>query len=219
MLFSFNDIDYSIGTDRVLKSPLSGGLNAGEVLVVRGASGSGKSTLLRVLSRLQAGIGGEAFLEDVSWSMISGPLWRADVHYLAQKAALFDGTVAQNLAKPFEARITGGRRVFDSARARELMDQLLLDENMWDRDARTLSGGEASRLAFVRSLLVEPRVLLLDEPTAALDEKSREAFYVVLSRWIVQNSRGALLVSHNEDYNRLSGSIHFLDLENRRGGL
>jgi len=215
MLFKFIDITYSIG-ERELKNPLSGSVSAGEVLVVRGPSGSGKSTLLRVLSRLQMGSGGEAFLEDKSWSGIPGPAWRADVHYLAQKTALFDGTVADNLAKPFEVRLTGGRRSFDPARAGDLMEMLLLDKAIWDRDARTLSGGEASRLAFIRSLIVDPRILLLDEPTAALDEKSREAFYRVLSRWVGQ-SRAALLVSHTEDYKQLSNNIHFLDIETRGG--
>ncbi|KJR98568.1 MAG: ABC transporter [Peptococcaceae bacterium BRH_c4a] len=217
MIFKFIDITFSIGTERELKNPLSGLVNPGEVLVVRGPSGSGKSTLLRVLSRLQTGSGGEAFLEDKSWSGIPGPVWRADVHYLAQKTALFDGTVAENLAKPFETRLTGGRRAFDPSGARELMEKLLLDNAMWDRDVRTLSGGEASRLAFVRSLAVDPRVLLLDEPTAALDERSREAFYLVLSRWVGQNGRAVLLVSHTEDYKQLSNSIRFLDIETRGG--
>lgn len=217
MLFNFDNITYSLGIHQDRKISVSGDLNDKSVMVVRGPSGSGKSTLLRVLSRLQNCSAGEAYLQGQSWKVITATNWRSKVHYLAQKPALFDGTVAENLTKPFEIRSMDSKQLnFEQAKA--IMEDLLLPAGLWEQDARTLSGGEAARLAFVRALLIDPTVLLLDEPTSALDEKSRKAFYNVLSGWLNLPGKGALLISHNNDFHELS-RISFLDIESTQGGI
>ena len=211
MLFEFNAITYTLGSEITRKIAVTGGVNAGEVLIVRGPSGAGKSTLLRILSRLQPATGGKAFLQGKDWLQIMPTTWRASIHYLAQKPVLFDGTVADNLAKPFETKV-GIRKSLDINRAKELMKLLLLSPELWDQDARTVSGGEASRLAFIRALLIDPMVLLLDEPTAALDEPARQAMYRVLSTWLKSADHAALLISHNNDYQQLN-NVSFLDIK------
>ncbi|WP_066633128.1 ABC transporter ATP-binding protein [Desulfolucanica intricata] len=210
MLFEFKDIKYTLGNESERNIVVSGVVDSGEVLIVRGPSGAGKSTLFRILSRLQPSSGGEAFLQGKSWLQIPSTSWRINVHYLAQKPALFDGTVADNLAKPFETRAVGQRKL-DKDRAKELMERLHLSLELWNQDARTVSGGEASRLAFIRALLVDPVVLLLDEPTAALDEPARQALYGVLSEWLKATNRAALLISHNNDYLQLE-HIKYIDI-------
>lgn len=212
MFFRFKDIRYSLGIDRRREVVVSGSVASGEVLVVRGPSGAGKSTLLRVLARLQPCISGEVFLKGESWLKIDSTIWRAAVHYVAQNPAIFDGTVADNLAKPFELRVIKNRKKFDLNKAKALLDELLLlSPDFLEQDARTLSGGEVARLAFARSLLIEPSVLLLDEPAAPLDGKSREAFYRVLYRWLSVPGRAAVLVSHDEGY-KLLERFSFLDI-------
>jgi len=216
MHFQFKDITYTLGFGQSRQVTVSGSIAAGEVLVVRGYSGSGKSTLLRILARLQPCDGGEAYLEGKSWLQIPGAVWRADVHYLAQKPALFDGTVAGNLAKPFETRLLS-KKGLNPDQARAYMKKLLLGEDLWEQDARTLSGGEAARLAFVRALLIDPKVMLLDEPAAALDEESRRALHLTLSQWLEGPSRAALLVTHNNDYEGLH-RVSFLDIGKQQRG-
>ncbi len=218
MLFSFNNITYTFGPGHSNQIKVSGSLAGGEVLVVRGPSGAGKSTLLRVLSRLQPCLSGEGFLNGESWLQMPGSIWRASVHYIAQKPAVFDGTVADNLVKPFEIRAVNGKKAFDPGLAKALMEKLLLASGLWNQDARTLSGGEVARLAFVRALLIEPQVLLLDEPVAALDDKSRKAFYSALSDWLTGLNRGAVLVSHNNDDLEFLHRVSYLDLANRQEG-
>jgi len=212
LLFNFNNLRYSLGMERKREVAVSGSVAGGEVLVVRGPSGAGKSTLLRILARLQPCIGGEAFLKGRSWREIPGTEWRSEVHYVAQKPVLFDGTVADNLALPFESRMLREKKTFDLERVKVYLEKLLLSQPGFLRqDARTLSGGEAARLVFARALLVGPSVLLLDEPAAPLDGKSREAFYRVLSGWLNASGRAAVLVSHDGDYKYLD-KFSFLDI-------
>lgn len=199
-LFEFQAVSYSLGREGGRPVVVSGAAGDGEVLVVQGPSGAGKTTLLRILARLIPCPGGEAFLAGESWHRIPGPAWRSTVHYLAPKPALFDGTVGANLAMPFETRLMRGKKTFEPEPARKMMDDLLLPADLWDQDARTLSGGEAARVALVRALGVDPRVLLLDEPAAALDPVAREAFYRLLAGWLGGGGRAALLVSHGDGF-------------------
>lgn len=217
MLFEFKDITYTLGNEGKRNIVVSGAVKAGETLIVRGPSGVGKSTLFRILARLQPAIGGKAFLNGKSWLQIAPTVWRVNIHYLAQQAAIFDGTVADNLSKPFATKITG-QKSFDINRAKELMEKLYLSQELWHQDARTLSGGEAARIAFIRSLLIDPMILLLDEPTAALDELAREALYKVLADWLKASDHAALLISHNNDYQQLALTT-FVDLKPLKRGV
>lgn len=207
MLLTIENLTYQLGQEQGRQITVSGQLAEGSVLVVRGPSGAGKSTLLRILARLQPGLGGEVKLQGTSWRGVAPTVWRTKVHYVAQQPALFEGTVADNLAIPFTTGLAKGKE-WSEAKARELLAKLRLPAGLWQQDAKTLSGGEAARLSFVRALLFDPPVLLLDEPTAALDEAARKALYQVLGQWLAKGGRGALLISHNDDYQGLSQVSH-----------
>ncbi len=82
----------------------------------------------------------------------------------------------------------------------------MLPAEMLERDALTLSVGEASRVALIRALIAEPRILLLDEPTSALDANAAEALAALLQKWISTGKRGIVGASHDEDFlDRLPG--------------
>ncbi|MCL0080640.1 ATP-binding cassette domain-containing protein [Peptococcaceae bacterium] len=208
MLLNFKNITYPLGTSQKRQILTSGTLNAGEILLVHGPSGCGKSTLLRVLTRLQPCSGGEVFLNGKSWSTVSNTAWRIQVHYLSQKPVLFNETVAVNLARPFTTHLFKNKKELDLTLAKKIMDDLLLPADIWEQNAKTLSGGEMARIAFVRALLIDPTIMLLDEPTAALDQKSRQAFYQVLSAWLTTSNKGALLISHHDDLEMLKPAAH-----------
>ncbi len=145
-------------------------------------------------------------LHGTSWKDFSPVQWRRRVHYLAQKPALFDGTVRDNLQKPFELAAVKQDLQFDPAKAAELMERLFLPDDMLDQDARTLSGGEASRIAMVRALLVEPSVLLLDEPLSALDRKAADSVLELVAGWLRETpGRGVVMVSHVGELDWLPG--------------
>lgn len=196
----------------------SGCVQEGGVLNICGPSGSGKTTLLRVLARLKESVKGEILFRGESWSSFSPANWRRLVHYLAQKPVIFDGSVLQNLARPYElAAVKKAGLRFNRDRAVELMEQVLLGPELLDQDARTLSGGETSRLALVRALVADPQVILMDEPLAALDQKSASAVLKLVERWLnSQEGRGIVLVSHVGDFAEMP-RLSVINLDAQRG--
>lgn len=191
----------------------SGWLIKGEVLAVRGPSGSGKSTLLKMLARLLAPDSGAILYQGRDSTMISPQEWRRKIQYLAQKPVMFEGSVEQNLLLPFSLSVIARDVSYDWVQADKYMRELGLSTEMLSQDAPTLSGGEAARIALIRSLLINPEILLLDEPTAYLDEANRKRLIAVLQQWIQEKPwRAMIIVSHQpEDLLELP-NLRFLDL-------
>ena len=192
----------------------SGQLISDTMLAIRGVSGSGKSTLLKILARLLRPDGGEVFFKGRNWVDIPPQEWRTRVHYVAQKPIIFEGSVAANLQLPFTLKIIQQEHSFRMEEASRLLETVLLPRSILTQPAQTLSGGEAARVAMVRALLLEPQVLLLDEPTAYLDSDSSRAVMGLLTEWLEGSSRGIVIVSHNpDDLKELPLPVHWLDLE------
>ena len=171
-------------------------LAVGEVVDITGPSGSGKTTLLRVLARLLPGVAGVLVLDGAPAEKIAPQEWRASVALLPQKPAIVEGDVRANLLLPWTLRIRHARvrptdAALDGALARVQLDDIALD-----RDASRLSVGQAARVALLRVLLTEPRVLLLDEPDAALDDASADAVSA-LTREFVEGGGGVVRVRHH----------------------
>jgi putative ABC transport system ATP-binding protein len=183
------------GPARVLDD-MSLSVSAGELVDVVGPSGCGKTTLLRVLARLLPGATAELALDGVSADRIAPGVWRAQVALLPQRPAIAEGDVRANLLLPWSLRIHAGHpRPSDDA-LRAALGHVGLDDIALDRDAARLSVGQAARVALMRVLLTEPRVLLLDEPDAALDEASSDAV-TELTREFAQGGGAVVRVRHH----------------------
>jgi putative ABC transport system ATP-binding protein len=183
-LLSFKDLTRTLD-DEGRRLVVSGQVETGQVLYVQGPSGSGKSTLLRILGRLLTASGGEAWLQGRSWKDIPAPQWRLKVQYLSQKPVVFDGTVEDNLLMPFRFKLLSQRPSPSPGQIKDYLERLKLPASLLEQSAKTLSGGEAARMALIRALLLEPEVLLLDEPTAYLDEDNRQHLLTWERNWIL----------------------------------
>jgi tungstate transport system ATP-binding protein len=166
----------------------------GEVLAVIGPNGSGKSTLLRVAGLLERPTAGRvsfrARVVDAGHALAE----RRRMATVFQQPLLADLTVAENVALGLTfRRVAAGP---GEARVGRWLERLNITP-LRDRRARTLSGGEAQRVALARALVVEPDLLLLDEPFAGLDEPSRSALLPDLAAILRGDRVTTILVSHD----------------------
>jgi molybdate transport system ATP-binding protein len=170
-----------------------------ETLVLVGESGAGKTTVLRLLAGLDEPdegsirLQGEAYFEKDAG--VSVPAWRRDVAYLSQDYALFPHLSAgDNVA--FGLRANGLRARDARARAARALERVGLGDVARHRPGQ-LSGGQQQRVALARALVLEPSVLLLDEPLSALDLQSRGELRAELRTVLQGPARMSVYVTHN----------------------
>jgi putative ABC transport system ATP-binding protein len=193
VLFELEDVTYSRGGKVVLQE-VSARLPVGASSLL-GPSGCGKSTLLRLLNRLADPRSGRVSYEGRDVREYDPLALRREVSLVPQLPALVDGTVHDNVA--YGPRLAG--RSFD---ARSCLELAGLDPAFEDRDAAKLSVGEQQRVMLARALALEPRVLLLDEPTAALDQAARDAVERTLKHLRSRTAISLVVVTHDVEQAR-----------------
>lgn len=182
-----------------LLQPYSLEVRAGDSVVLTGATGSGKSLLLRSLAMLDPIGAGELHFGGVAVRAATVPRYRSQVAYVRQRPAMLEDTVEQNLRLPNTLAIHAGRR-FDVEAARRLLDTLGQPPGFLAKRARDLSGGETQIVALIQVLLLDPIILLLDEPTAALDRGTTVAVEKMLQGWANGGEPKALvMVTHSPE--------------------
>lgn len=183
----------------------------GSLVGLLGPSGSGKSTLLRVMAGLEPADSGRIWLEGQEATSLS--LQQREIGFVFQNYALFPHlTVSQNIS--FGLDIRNIDPDLKNQRVQELL-QLVQLEKFATRYPSQLSGGQRQRVALARALAVEPKVLLLDEPFAALDSKIRKQLRYWLRNLHHQISVTTVFVTH--DYQEAMELAHeIVVLENGR---
>lgn len=178
-------------------------LVAGQRVALYGPSGSGKTLLLRTLAWLDPLDEGNVFWRGERLHGSRLPAYRRQAIYLHQRATLFEGTVYQNLLKPYQLKSNAGLN-FSRERILGWLRQLGRSAELLDKRASDLSGGETQLVALLRAIQLDPQVLLLDEPTAALDPQVTGAVEQLVDLWYQTQaeSRALVWVSHNRDQSR-----------------
>ena len=169
---------------------------AGEKVAVLGRNGAGKSTLLQGLSGMMQPVAGEVLLDDLAMHQIDPADVRRDVGLLTQSSRLFHGTLRENLMlgapqATLEAVWQALSMVGAAGFVKQLRDGL---EHMVLEGGKGLSGGQIQGLLLARLLLREPTVVLLDEPSAAMDEVVERQFIQRFKQWSVE--RTVVIATH-----------------------
>ena len=200
-LFGASDLACTVA-GRPLWRGVGFSLRAGESLGIAGASGTGKTLLLRTLAGLRPADDGQIRLAGKRMQEYAMPAYRSRVVYLAQRPALPEGRVRDALAAPFALRVHRGKH-FEIGRAQDLLRELGVEAAFLEQSTAELSGGQAQIAALVRALLIDPTVLLLDEPTASLDPDRSARVEALLQAWRAHEHprggpHGCLWVSHDQ---------------------
>jgi len=166
----------------------------GEFFALLGPSGSGKSTLLRLLAGFNRANAGRVRIAGADVAAL--PPWQRDVGMVFQNYALWPHlTVGENVAFGLEERRWARERI--RARVRDVLDLVSLN-GYDDRRPGQLSGGQQQRVAIARTLAIEPRVLLLDEPLSNLDAKLRASTGLELKRLQRRLGITTVFVTHDQ---------------------
>jgi putative ABC transport system ATP-binding protein len=208
--FLLRDVSQRRGT-RILLDGISLDLPRGGFTALIGPSGAGKTSLLRLLNRLDQPASGviEFFGRPLAEYRVRE--LRRRVGFVFQAPVMFAGTVRENLQVAHELAKTDVPKV-DDRRAAELLDLAGLDASYAERQAADLSGGEKHRVSIARALTTNPEVLLLDEPTAALDPEVADRLMHTLAHLRETTGITMVMVTHRLREARV-GATHVVMLE------
>jgi ATP-binding cassette, subfamily B, multidrug efflux pump len=208
----FRHLTFAYG-DHVVLRDVSAVLAAGTTTAIVGATGSGKSTLLNLLPRLQDPPPGTVLIDGVDIRDIPLDLLRGAIGFVPQEPFLFSATLAQNIAFGARGEQDRSERIAEAARIARLDADVADFPNGYDtmigERGLTLSGGQKQRTAIARALLVEPRILVLDDALSAVDTYTEEEILGRLRG--VMKQRTSIIVSHRVSTVRGADQILVLD--------
>ncbi|MEN3112484.1 ABC transporter ATP-binding protein [Uliginosibacterium paludis] len=192
---SLRDIDFRYGNRSVIRN-LSLDIRPGEMIGLVGHSGSGKSTLVNLICRFYDVSGGSIAIDGVDIRNVALADFRRNIGLVLQEPFLFFGTIAENIAygKPGATRA----EVIAAARAAHAHEFILRLPQGYDsivgERGQGLSGGERQRISIARALLIDPRILIMDEATSAVDTETEKEIQRALDNLV--QGRTTIAIAH-----------------------
>ena len=210
-MLSVKHLKKKFGKINVLKD-ISFDVEKGDILAIVGPSGSGKSTLLRCLNMLEVPTSGKIIFEGVNLTSKDAnlSLVREKMGMVFQQFNLFDHlTVMENLTlAPIKLKVMGEGNA--KRKAIELLKMIDLYDKI-DTYPSSLSGGQKQRIAIIRTLMMEPDIILFDEPTSALDPLMVGDVLDLIKR-LANSNKTMIIVSHELNFVRnIASKVLFLD--------
>ena len=194
-MLALENIGKHYGSTEAL-APTNLHLNPGATTVLIGPSGCGKSTILRLIAGLIVPDRGHITFEDIPLTPENLPQLRRRMGYVIQEGGLFPHlTVRGNVS--LVARYVGWDSARIEARLRELVDLVRLAPELFERFPLELSGGQRQRVSLMRALMLDPDLLLLDEPLGALDPMIRYELQQELREIFQRLHKTVLMVTHD----------------------
>ncbi len=194
-IFSIDNVSHGITGGKLLIDNVSFSVKHKDCILLSGVSGGGKSTFLRLLVKLEFLQSGKILFCGEDISRISPEKLRSKAALLHQTPLITHGSIRDNLLLPFSMKVNKDLRLPADNELSAYLERVHLSDLNLDTPASSLSGGQMQRLCIIRTLLLKPQIVLLDEPFSALDKESANAVSSLLEK---ENSNGLtiMMVSH-----------------------
>lgn len=213
-LFELNKVTYEVlnpqGQRLQLLKEIDLAVDEGELFTIIGPSGAGKSSLIYLLNRLHEVTAGQINYAGQPIKEYEVTKLRREVALLLQKPFMLPGTVLANILAGPQLSGSMPRRTPE-----ELLTLVGLAPALLSQAAKSLSGGEQQRVSLARLLANSPRVLLLDEPTAALNQAAADEVEHLISHLIAHEKLTVIMVTHDLDQARRLGTTTALLVDGR----
>lgn len=170
------------------------------VTCIVGQSGGGKTTFLRLLAKLISPTSGDILYDGKSLETLDSLTYRQSVVMMSQKPPLFEGTIRDN----FVRTLSFHQKPVWEDQLLNVLTIVQLDKPL-ETPVSTLSGGEAQRVALARVLLLDPDVILLDEPSSALDEATEAQLIETVVEYVKEGQKTLIMVTHSKAMARRHG--------------
>lgn len=206
-IFRFDHVSLEIKTQRILKD-VSFSAEQGDLIGISGPSGSGKTSLLRLMNLLRSPTEGVILYNTKNLLHYEPTQLRREVAYVLQKPYLFDGTTQDNFDYSYQV----WRQKPDEREIADYMERANLPMSLLKKSKNEMSGGEQQRVALIRSLLAKPKVLLLDEVTASLDEENTLLLeQLIREEWANRALTVFFISHHSEQLRRLAKTVLYIE--------
>lgn len=207
----FDDVTFGYGDGEPVLRGMRLDVRAGETHAVVGATGAGKSTLVKLALRLHEVREGAVRVDGRDVRELTFGSLRKTIGLVAQDVFLFSGTVRENVA--YGRPDATDEELIEAARLAEAIEFIEALPEGWDtrvgERGQKLSGGQRQRLSLARAILANPRILILDEATSAVDNETEAA--IQRSMEVVARDRTMLVIAHRLSTIRRADAIHVLD--------
>ncbi|MEG6613668.1 ABC transporter transmembrane domain-containing protein [Pseudoclostridium thermosuccinogenes] len=208
---SFRSVNFSYEPNKPVLHDISFEIEAGKMLGIVGHSGAGKTTIANLINRLYDVDSGEITIDGVNVKNIALRDLRANIGVVSQETYLFMGTIAENIAyaKPGATM----EEIFKAAKAAHAHDFIIKLPDGYDtvigRGGRDLSGGERQRISIARAILYDPKILILDEATSAMDTETEGLIQDALDKLV--KGRTTISIAHRLSTLRNADKLIVLD--------
>ncbi|HLY25400.1 MAG TPA: ABC transporter ATP-binding protein [Aggregatilineales bacterium] len=193
----FEDVRFAYQADSPVLHGISFRVESGQKVALMGSTGSGKTTVINLLPRFYEYSGGRILLDGVELSEYSRDFLRRQIGVVEQQPFLFSRTIRENISYGV-GRAVSQQEVEAAARAAAIHDVILSFPNGYDtlvgEKGVTLSGGQKQRVALARTLLKDPRILILDDATSSVDSETEADIHDALQSLIA--NRTTFIIAH-----------------------